>query len=161
MKLALMTGLILVLLPLAALALNVAISGLNVGDLPDHLLTLQRERQRLGELTRKIEHLKPRLDAELEMMNSLYARQMTLAEAVKRMCQLRTKDELAFLVALLRTDGIQGASTEEVLCRHLLRIVDLMESSPQKEVVSGLKAEMGAYLREGESLFLEKRSVAD
>jgi hypothetical protein len=89
MRVLLMTLLILVLLPLVAVALKVTF-GSSAGNSLDDVLRLYQEQDRLIDLTMKIEQLKPRLDAEGALVAGVGAQKTTLAEAISHIRELRT-----------------------------------------------------------------------
>src|ERR1700756_830351 len=74
-----------------------------LGDLPAMIMSLQLEDVRSREIARRSQRLTARIDAEHRLLKALGAGQVTLAEAIVRVCEARTTEERDLLFEQLRS----------------------------------------------------------
>jgi hypothetical protein len=139
---------VLIALPVAAVLLTLTALGFHVGDLWGDLASLRQQENRSTELSAKIQRLRLRLEAESAIIDDLCAQRTTLAEAMSRMCELRSEMEMALVTDQLRWLYPDATSNEEILCRYLICVVaNRLIANPEREaVVTGLEVEMSSYL---------------
>jgi hypothetical protein len=131
-------------------------------NLLEILSVLARERVREQELVRGLPHVMARQKAESDLIDELSQRRVSLPEAMKRICQVRSSRELATLLARLRYSA-PGHSDDERLGRHLIDVVKerdwlvrhsflKREGPPMEGWVAELEAELEAHLQGGQPL---------
>jgi hypothetical protein len=96
---------------------------IGIGDLSKDIDFIGQDRVFTEQIEKKLEHVDRRIMAEEGILFSLIAGDLTLREAVGRIRENRTKEEVEFLIERLRPFH-EGQSDDEVLCRHLIAIAE-------------------------------------
>jgi hypothetical protein len=127
------------------------------GDLPPDfasaLAILRAEEGRSEKLEHCRAHVDLRYSATDHIVKQLISGDMSLDEAISRICCMRTQRELNFFLESRR--GEYGSDNEEAVCRYTLSLVQQqLEGSGRdgQAVMARLEREQAAYLQSGEKI---------
>jgi hypothetical protein len=146
---------VLILLPFFLLTFQTVSHyfGMDIGCLLEDISWLRAQQARSDMLAKKLEDLKPRIEAEASVPARLAAGTMSLREVVRQMRELRTPEEFRTLVkwlhAQLASTGDKAEGEDEVLYKALILRVkirpDLFRSSQEYDnALDRLETEMVA-----------------